>query len=255
MRELRAIKLGLRKFKDSVQDKVVALFSDNTSAIAYLRNQGGTLSQNLNKEAQEILRWAEDHAVILRPQFLAGSRNVIADSLSRPNEIQGTEWTLCQQVVDKLTKTWPATIDLFATSINYRLPVYYAPFQDPMSAGTDALLQNWDNLQAYAFPPFPLIRKVLNKIRQSRRLELTMIAPFWPQKEWFPDLLESITELPLRLPMRRDLLRQPHFHRFHQNLQGLRLHAWRLSSDSPGTKASLIKWLSNSPLREGVPLT
>ena len=142
LRELRAIKLGLREFKDLVQDKVVALFSDNISAIAYLKNQGGTMSQNLNREAQEILRWSEANGVILLPQFLLGSQNVIADSLSRPNEVQGAEWTLCQQVVDRLTKIWPATIDLFATSLNYRLPVYFAPFQDPMSLGTDALLQN-----------------------------------------------------------------------------------------------------------------
>ena len=255
MRELRAVKLGLLKFQEIVQDKVVALFSDNTSAVAYLRNQGGTISQNLNQEAQEILRWSENHGVVLRPQFLLGSQNVIADSLSRPNQIQGAEWTLCQEVVDMLIKRWPATIDLFATSLNYRLPVYFAPLQDPMSAGTDSLLQNWDNLQGYAFPPFPLIRRVLNKIRQSRRLQLTIITPFWPQKEWFPDLLELMTEPPLRLPMRRDLLKQPHFHRFHLNLQGLHLHAWRLSSDSPNMKDSLLEWLNSSPLREGAPLT
>ena len=250
-RELRAARLGLQSFQELVQDKVVAIFIDNTTAVAYLKNQGGTVSQNLNEEAQRILRWAEDHRVVLRPQFLLGSQNVIADSLSRPNQIQGAEWTLCQEIVDRLLRKWPAIIDLFATSLNYRLPVYFAPLKDPLSAGTDSLLQKWDNIQGYAFPPFPLIRKVLNKIRQSTRLDLTLIAPFWPQKEWFPDLLELLVEPPLRLPERRDLLRQPHFHRFHLNLQGLRLHAWRLSSDSPDTKASLLEWLSNSPLQEG----
>ena len=42
-----------------------------------------------------------------------------------------------------------------------------------------------------------------------------------------------------KLPKRRDLLRQPHFHRFHDNLPLLRLAAWRLSSDSPVRQASL----------------
>ena len=43
------------------------------------------------------------------------------------------------------------TIDLFATSLNARLPVYFAPVADPQSAGTDAMMQSWDGLQAYAF--------------------------------------------------------------------------------------------------------
>ena len=183
-----------------------------------------------------------------------GQHSVIADSLSRENQVIGSEWTLCQEVVRKITRRWSMNVDLFATSLNYRFPAYFAPLADPMSLGTDSMVQSWDHLQAYAFPPFSLIRQVLNKIRFSRGTQVTLIAPFWPQKEWFPDLLELLTEPPLRLPERRDLLKQPHFHRFHQGLHMLNLHAWRLSSDSPDMKDSLIEWLSKSPLQEGDPL-
>ena len=54
----------------------------------------------------------------------------------------GSEWTLVQKVVDDLEKKWPATVDLFAASLNYRLPVYFSPLKDPMAAGTDAFLQS-----------------------------------------------------------------------------------------------------------------
>ena len=37
-------------------------------------------------------------------------------------------------------------------------------------------------------------------------------------------------EPPVSLPFRRDLLRQPHFHRFHLQLHVLQLHGWRLWS-------------------------
>ena len=137
------------------------------------------------------------HQITLVPQFILGRHNVLADSLSRANQVVGSEWTLCQEVVNKLLRRWPATVDLFATSLNYRLQVYFAPLQDPMSAGTDAFLQSWNGLQAYAFPPFSLVRQVINKLRSSLSLEMTLIAPFWPQKEWFPDLLESLVEPPL----------------------------------------------------------
>ena len=187
------------------------------------------------------------------PPVHHGSSNVTADALSRPNQVIGSEWTLHQEVVDQLVHKWPAMIDLFATSLTARLPVYFSPASDPRAAGTDALLQPWDDLQAYAFPPIAIIRRVLLKLRSSKNCELTLIAPFWPQRDWFPDLLELLSDVPITLSDRRDLLRQPHFHRFHQNLPMLRLTAWRLSSDSPSRPVSLLQWLDNLSSAEDCP--
>ena len=39
--------------------------------------------------------------------------------------------------------------------------MYLSPASDSRVAGTDALLQPWDDLQAYAFHPIALIRRVL----------------------------------------------------------------------------------------------
>ena len=145
-------------------------------------------------------------------------------------------------------------VDLFATSLNHRCDVYFAPMSDPMAAGTDAMLQSWDHLEAYAFPPFAMIRLVLNKLRMSVGTVMTLIAPFWPSKEWFPDLLSLLLEPPVLLPQRWDLLKQPQAHRFHLNTPMLRLHAWRLSSASPDSQGSLLEWLDNLAVREESPL-
>ena len=118
----------------------------------------------------------------------------MANSFSRPNQIVGSEWMLHRQVFASLQKRWSVTVDLFATSLNHRLPVYFAPMSDPMAAGTDAMLQNWDHFEAYAFPPVAMSRQVLNKIRNSVGTRATLIAPLWPSKEWFPDLLFLLTE-------------------------------------------------------------
>ena len=56
--------------------------------------------------------------------------------------------------------------------------VFFSPFRDPLAAGTDAFLQCWDGLQAYAFPPWSILLKVLAKLRVSPGLELTLIAPY-----------------------------------------------------------------------------
>ena len=245
LRELLAVQYGLQALEHLLVGLSVALFCDNTTTVAYLRRSGGTFSSTLNATAREILLWAENYRVRLLPQFIMGSSNVTADALSRPNQVIGSEWTLHQEVVDHLVHKWPVVIDLFATSLTARLPVFFSPASDSRAAGTDALLQPWDNLQAYAFPPIAIIRRVLVKLRSSKNCELALIAPFWPQREWFPDLLELLSDVPITLSSRKDLLRQPHFHRFHQNLPMLQLTAWRLSSDSPVRPASLLRWLDN----------
>ena len=78
-----------------------------------------------------------------------------------PHMVIGSEWTLHQEVVDQLVHKWPAVIRLFATSLTARLPAYLSPASDSRVAGTDALLQPWDDLQAYAFPSIAVIRRVL----------------------------------------------------------------------------------------------
>ena len=252
LRELLAVQYGLKALEHLLVGLSVALFCDNTTTVAYLRCSGGTFSSTLNTTAREILIWAEDRHIRLLPQFIMGSSNVTADALSRPNQVIGSEWTLHQEVVDQLVHKWPAMIDLFETSLTARLPVYFSPASDPRAAGTDTLLQPWDDLQAYAFPLIAIIRRVLVKLRSSKNCELTLIAPLWPQREWFPDLLELLSDVPITLSSRKDL-RQPHFHRFHQNLPMLQLTAWRLSSDSPVKPASLLRWLDNLSSVEDCP--
>ena len=93
-RELLAIFYALQHFLPLVRNTSVAVFADNMTALAYLKNQGGTRSAALNRTAQDLLRWTELHSVSLLPQFIMGRNNVLADALSRPNQILGSEWTL-----------------------------------------------------------------------------------------------------------------------------------------------------------------
>ena len=55
-------------------------------------------------------------------------------------------------------------------------------------------------LRAYAFPPIAIITRVLLKLRASHICDLTLIAPFWPQRKWFPALLDLLSDIPIELP-------------------------------------------------------
>ena len=97
-----AIRLGLQCFPPQVRNHKVAIFSDNVTAIAYLKKQGGTESPALNLEAQSILRWTEEEQIPLVSQFISVHHNVLADTLSRKNQVIASEWTLVKEVVHKL---------------------------------------------------------------------------------------------------------------------------------------------------------
>ena len=132
-----------------------------------------------------------DISVRMLPQFVSGHLNILADSLSRGSQVLGSEWTLCMEVCRELSRRWPVTVDLFATSLNHRLQVYFSPMADRQAAGIDAMLQSWDYLQVYAFPPSDFIQRVLTKVHQSRNLEVTLVAPFWPPEAVVPGSLRA----------------------------------------------------------------
>ena len=116
----------------------------------------------------------------------------------------------------------------------HKLPLYVSPIQDNKALGIDALSMDWNHLHAYAFPPFILISAVLEKIRQHQ-CRIVRIAPFWPQQQWFSELL-LLVSAPIRLPLIPSLLTQSKGRFVHQNLPLLDLHAWELSNNQSEIK-------------------
>ena len=176
-RELLAMERGLNHFAPQLIDSTVSVFVDNSTAIAYLCKQGGTHSPLLNSIAQRTIRWTESVPLVLTSQFIRGRNNVLADSLSRPNQIHGSKWTLKQEIFLDLRKRRPVMVDLFATLLNHQCSLYFSPFCDPNALGRDAFPQNEDGYQVYAFPPWSLIPLVLKKLRSSSGVLMMLVAP------------------------------------------------------------------------------
>ena len=97
--QLLAILSAVQGFLPRLRGRSVAVYSDNSTALAYLRKQGGTVSSSLNAVAQELLRLCESQSVRLIPQFIPGRLIVLADSLSRRSQVLGSKWTFCPQAV------------------------------------------------------------------------------------------------------------------------------------------------------------
>ena len=180
-------------------------------------------------------------------QFLADSLNFCIKhkmhlSWTQCEIERSTEWSLHPQVFKQICRKWfTPHVDLFATHLNHKLPLYVSPIPDPRAWNIDALNINWTNLTAYAYPPTALLHKVIQKIKQCHCL-IIVIAPGWPGMPWFWDLVQLSTEIPVQLPVSTTLLKQSHNYVFHNNPQQLNLHAWCLGADNSKNKASLWRW-------------
>ena len=226
-RELLAIESALKWFIPLLAGSSMAVFADKSTAVSYLRNQGGIRSSFLNFIAQRILRWAEGLSMVISPQFIMGKHNVLADVFFiSPKPDLGLRVDAEAAGLQGFVQEVAGVNRPVCNVLNHRCSLYFSPYHNHNDMGTDALLRNWNGWQAYAFPPWSLIPAGLKKLRSSSGVLLTIVAPYWPQRPWFPDLLGLVVDSPVALPQSRDLLRQPHFHRFHLGVSRLCHHAW-----------------------------
>ena len=105
-------------------------------------------------------------------------------------------------------------MDLFATKANMIFPLYVSPVLDPMAWKQDALQPPWNDLNAYAFPPFAFLRQVLYRVMFFLQISVVLVVSLWPHMEWLTVLLLGE---PLELPLQWNLLVKPHIREFQRS--------------------------------------
>ena len=139
---------------------------DNSTVVEYINKQGRTHSAEMCSLLWKIMTWRHHNHVALKARHIPGCLNVMAD-LSRSNQVQSTKWSLHPQMFNQICQKWfTPHVDLFATHLNHKLPLYVTPVPDPNALDIDALNINWTGLTAYAYPPTALLHRVIQKIRQ-----------------------------------------------------------------------------------------
>ena len=230
--EMLAVRNSLTAFRTQLAGLTVQLMSDSATVVSYLSKEGGTVYVSLYRLAREVLLIARELHIFLLVKHIPGDRNALADLFSRNDKVVHTEWTLVQSVVDTIFNIWDKpNVDLFATRLNNRLPVFVSPMAVPLAVDVDAMAITWRGMYAYVFLPFVMLGRVIDKIRHDHPCVLILIAPKWPNQSCYARLLELLIDFPLVLPLRKDLLSQPHNHQRQQSHQAVCLHAWRLSSN------------------------
>ena len=91
--ELKAILLGLQSLCKKVTHDHIRVMTDNTTAVAYEHNMGGSHSLPCNDIARKIWEWCIPRNVWLCISHIPGEIIVIADQVSRVFD-DSTEWKL-----------------------------------------------------------------------------------------------------------------------------------------------------------------
>ena len=161
---MKAIFLPLTRAVHKVKNAFVLGSTDNTTVVAYIRHQGGTRSTDLSEEVWNILNLCLAHNIPLLVKHIPGRFNTLADRMSRMDKPIATEWSLNQEIANKIFQIMDfPSIDLFATRLNHRLPLYVSPIPDQKALSIDAISMDWNRIHAYAFPPFHLIQTVITQ--------------------------------------------------------------------------------------------
>ncbi len=127
-------------------------------------------------------------------------------------------------------------MDLFVSRETSHCPLWFS-LTHSAPLGLDAMVQTWPRLRLYAFPPIALLLGVLERVRRDRVL-LLLIAPRWPGRVWFSDLISLLDGPPLVLPVRKDLLSQAGGSIFHPQPELWKLWVWPLRGPSSWTQVS-----------------
>ena len=153
-----AIKFALQSFKGKIENSHVKILSDNSTAVAYINNMGGSKSLQWNDTSREIWLWCLKYDIWLSCAHIPGKLNVEADKKSRLFNDQ-TEWKLNHKVFQNIIGKWgKPVIDLFASRLNFQIENYCAWKPDPSASYIDAFSLNWTDFDfIYLFPPFSVL--------------------------------------------------------------------------------------------------
>lgn len=166
---------------------------------------GGVKFKHLNVLCQKIWDWCENRNLFIFASYIKSTDNTEADACSRILQID-TEWEINDIYFNQILYTFPEPdIDIFASRINKKCKAFVSWHKDPEAIEVDAFTLDWSLLNFYAFPPFAIILKTLQKIMADKAQGI-VVVPDWPTQPWYPIFHSLLISKPIFFSPNKDLL-------------------------------------------------
>ena len=196
--EAKSIYIGIQIYFQHLFDSTVHIHTDNQVCLFALRLQGSTHSPWLNKYIAKIIQFLEHRKLHLVISYVRSEDNIEADTASRLYD-HDLEWSVPDKIFHKICQKWGTPeIDLFASRLNHRVPLYCSWKPDPHAHAIDAFSIDWTDFNlVYIFCPYSLLTKVLKRW-QDQKPNLTegiIVAPCWKGQPWYP-VLKNLSQQP-----------------------------------------------------------
>ena len=213
--------------------KVVDLHLDNSTAKAYLCNEGGTVSPFLCKVACQILSLTDKHDITLIPGYIPSHLNVEANYLSWNQML--LKWHLLPQVAQAAFHLWGLPeVDLLASSHSTQCQHYYT-LESPLplvGLCLNAFNHPWMFQVSYVFPAPALVPLVLFKFLaehfKGQLRCLILVAPCWMEAPWLPTGLNMLADISQWRPIIKVLIVDVSVGHVLKHLPYLHLTLWLL---------------------------
>jgi hypothetical protein len=187
VKELQAVLLTVRRFKEELRGKSILLKIDNQVAMAYVNRMTGRIPE-LARIAREIIQELEQIGANIQAIYIPSEENIIADRLSRETDVH--DWEVTRNTFRRLQKrAGKYTIDRFACQKTKKTTRYNSRLGEKDSEAADGLSVSWKHENNWIVPPIPLITKVVLKLKREKA-EATVIVPDWKGQAWHRALRE-----------------------------------------------------------------
>ena len=193
--ELLAATLAVKTFLKNKTRMSVLLRLDNTTAVAYINNLGGTVSKELVDLAKSLWMWCLKRNIHIIAPHLPGVQNVLADAEYR-TMVDRSDRQLNPMIFSRIMHIFgPIEVDMIASRLTAQVPAFSSWRPDPYAVATDAFLQDWSQIKGYANSPWSLIGRVLSKVKRDQA-SVVLVAPVWKTHPWYPLLLQMLIAMP-----------------------------------------------------------
>lgn len=190
---------------------------------------GGVKVDYLHADAENLWNWCGERKLWVFAEYISSKENKEADALSRIQN-KDIKWELADYAFDKILKVFgKPEIDLFTSKVNKKYENYCSWKRNPETFIVNAFTISWSNLNFYAFPPFSLVTKVLQKIKNDKASGIVVVS-LWTSQIWFPVFMKLIKGSYLEFHPNTNLLLSPCRTQHHPLAFKLTLVAARLSA-------------------------